>query len=358
MGPRPGALANTRRRPRHRQRARGRARRPLAGDADLLLRRLEHADARGRRRRPRLRDAAADRSAPADTHLGDRRLRGLRGRRAGLRGCRGRAERLPTFAGSRPADLWLLLGDNAYNSGTDAEFTAGFFNVYPTIMQSTPVWPVPGNHEFGAPTPRRSRVPTTIRSPCRRPARRAACRAARRPTTRSTGPTSTSSPSTRTTRTARRRRAPRRTCARRAREARCTSGCARTWPPPTRISSSRTGTTRRTPRARTTRTTRSIRRPHAGDARALPAHARRLRRGPRAHRSQPQLRALALARRSLWRVEHVRPLLHAVDAGDGDPAGDGAYQKPVLGTSPRVGRASTPWWEARPRSRAGRSTTR
>ncbi len=54
-----------------------------------------------------------------------------------------------TFAGSRPADLWLLLGDNAYNTGTDAEFTAGFFNVYPTIMQNTPVWPVPGNHEFG-----------------------------------------------------------------------------------------------------------------------------------------------------------------------------------------------------------------
>jgi hypothetical protein len=55
-----------------------------------------------------------------------------------------------SFAGTHPADLWLLLGDNAYNSGTDAEFTAGFFNVYPTVMRSTPVWAVPGNHEFGA----------------------------------------------------------------------------------------------------------------------------------------------------------------------------------------------------------------
>jgi hypothetical protein len=54
------------------------------------------------------------------------------------------------YAGSRPADLWLLLGDNAYNSGTDAEFTAGFFGVYPTVMRSTPFWAVPGNHEFGA----------------------------------------------------------------------------------------------------------------------------------------------------------------------------------------------------------------
>jgi hypothetical protein len=53
------------------------------------------------------------------------------------------------FAGSHPADLWLLLGDNAYNSGTDAEYTAGFFNVYPTVMRSTPLWLVPGNHEFG-----------------------------------------------------------------------------------------------------------------------------------------------------------------------------------------------------------------
>lgn len=54
-----------------------------------------------------------------------------------------------TFAGGDPADLWLLLGDNVYNSGTDAEFTAGFFNVYPTVMRSTPMWAVPGNHEFG-----------------------------------------------------------------------------------------------------------------------------------------------------------------------------------------------------------------
>jgi hypothetical protein len=54
-----------------------------------------------------------------------------------------------SFAGSAPADLWLLLGDNAYNDGTDVEYTAGFFGVYPTVMRSTPVWPAPGNHEFG-----------------------------------------------------------------------------------------------------------------------------------------------------------------------------------------------------------------
>lgn len=54
-----------------------------------------------------------------------------------------------TFAGADPAELWLLLGDNAYLSGTDAEFTDGFFEVYPTVTRSTPMWAVPGNHEFG-----------------------------------------------------------------------------------------------------------------------------------------------------------------------------------------------------------------
>jgi len=55
-----------------------------------------------------------------------------------------------TYAGSNLADFWLMLGDNAYDSGTDTEFTNGQFNVYPTIMRNTPFWSAPGNHEFGA----------------------------------------------------------------------------------------------------------------------------------------------------------------------------------------------------------------
>ncbi len=54
-----------------------------------------------------------------------------------------------TYAGSQLADLWLMLGDNAYNSGTDTEFTNGHFNPFPTIMRNTPFWSTPGNHEFG-----------------------------------------------------------------------------------------------------------------------------------------------------------------------------------------------------------------
>jgi len=52
------------------------------------------------------------------------------------------------FAGSHLADLWLLLGDNAYPSGTDAEYTNGFFNVYPEVMRNTMLYPTLGNHEL------------------------------------------------------------------------------------------------------------------------------------------------------------------------------------------------------------------
>jgi hypothetical protein len=54
------------------------------------------------------------------------------------------------WAGAQKADLWLMLGDNAYQDGTDAQFTTGQFGVFPTLMRNTPFWSVPGNHEFGA----------------------------------------------------------------------------------------------------------------------------------------------------------------------------------------------------------------
>jgi hypothetical protein len=53
------------------------------------------------------------------------------------------------FAGSQLADFWLMLGDDAYSSGTDAEFTSGHFGPFATIMRNTPFWSAPGNHEFG-----------------------------------------------------------------------------------------------------------------------------------------------------------------------------------------------------------------
>jgi hypothetical protein len=52
------------------------------------------------------------------------------------------------FAAGDLADVWLMLGDNAYLSGTDAEYTANLFDLYPTILRNTVLWPAPGNHEF------------------------------------------------------------------------------------------------------------------------------------------------------------------------------------------------------------------
>jgi hypothetical protein len=51
--------------------------------------------------------------------------------------------------GGEPADLFLMLGDNAYNQGTDKEHQGAIFDVYPKILATTPLWPVIGNHEMG-----------------------------------------------------------------------------------------------------------------------------------------------------------------------------------------------------------------
>ncbi len=44
-------------------------------------------------------------------------------------------------------DAWLMLGDNAYNKGTDQEFQRAVFNAYPELLQNTFLWSCIGNHE-------------------------------------------------------------------------------------------------------------------------------------------------------------------------------------------------------------------
>ena len=44
-------------------------------------------------------------------------------------------------------DVVAMLGDFAYERGTDAEFQAKYFGMYPTVTRSLPVWPVFGNHD-------------------------------------------------------------------------------------------------------------------------------------------------------------------------------------------------------------------
>jgi hypothetical protein len=55
------------------------------------------------------------------------------------------------FSGTTPTDVWLMLGDNAYFSGTDAEYQTAVFEVYQDFLRTTPVWPTIGNHETFAP---------------------------------------------------------------------------------------------------------------------------------------------------------------------------------------------------------------
>jgi hypothetical protein len=52
-------------------------------------------------------------------------------------------------ANDEPLDLLLLLGDNAYLQGTDAEWQGAFFDIYPEIISRTALLTTIGNHEMG-----------------------------------------------------------------------------------------------------------------------------------------------------------------------------------------------------------------
>jgi hypothetical protein len=52
-----------------------------------------------------------------------------------------------SWTGARVPNLVLQLGDNAYEYGSDANFQAGMFNIYPTLLRKTPFWSCLGNHE-------------------------------------------------------------------------------------------------------------------------------------------------------------------------------------------------------------------
>jgi calcineurin-like phosphoesterase family protein/purple acid phosphatase-like protein/fibronectin type III domain protein len=51
------------------------------------------------------------------------------------------------FAGSVHTDLWLMLGDNAYPDGTDAQYQAAVFSMYPQMLRTSVLWPTLGNHD-------------------------------------------------------------------------------------------------------------------------------------------------------------------------------------------------------------------
>jgi hypothetical protein len=51
------------------------------------------------------------------------------------------------FTGSRHTDLWLMLGDNAYPDGTDAEYQSTLFEIFPDMLIKSVLWPTLGNHD-------------------------------------------------------------------------------------------------------------------------------------------------------------------------------------------------------------------
>jgi hypothetical protein len=61
----------------------------------------------------------------------------------------GRAVRdaFKNYNNNNPPDIWLMLGDNAYNDGTDSQYQNAVFNQYPEILQQSVLWPALGNHD-------------------------------------------------------------------------------------------------------------------------------------------------------------------------------------------------------------------
>lgn len=52
--------------------------------------------------------------------------------------------------GGEAADLFLMLGDNAYLDGTDAQFQTAVFDLYTDTLATTGMWSTIGNHEMGS----------------------------------------------------------------------------------------------------------------------------------------------------------------------------------------------------------------
>lgn len=52
------------------------------------------------------------------------------------------------YTGSIPTNLWIWLGDDAYETGTDAQFQTRVFEKYPQQFKQYPLYPSPGNHDY------------------------------------------------------------------------------------------------------------------------------------------------------------------------------------------------------------------
>jgi len=51
------------------------------------------------------------------------------------------------FTGDTHTNLWLMLGDNAYTSGTDEQYQEAVFEMFPEMLRKSVLWPTMGNHD-------------------------------------------------------------------------------------------------------------------------------------------------------------------------------------------------------------------
>ncbi|RMI00301.1 MAG: T9SS C-terminal target domain-containing protein [Calditrichaeota bacterium] len=54
------------------------------------------------------------------------------------------------FTDTVHTDFWVMLGDNAYSSGTDAQYQSAVFDAFPTMLRKSVLWPAFGNHDAGS----------------------------------------------------------------------------------------------------------------------------------------------------------------------------------------------------------------
>jgi predicted MPP superfamily phosphohydrolase len=66
------------------------------------------------------------------------------------------------YIGSNDVDAMLTIGDNAYSSGTDAEFQLEFFDIYKNdLLKYYKLYPAPGNHDYGNSTANNTKTGST-----------------------------------------------------------------------------------------------------------------------------------------------------------------------------------------------------
>ncbi len=64
-------------------------------------------------------------------------------------------DRFNSYMGTNMTNGWILLGDNAYDFGTEDEYTSKFFEIYQdNIMRKSPLWPTTGNNDYASSTAR------------------------------------------------------------------------------------------------------------------------------------------------------------------------------------------------------------